>query len=121
MSVITASTTVETSGMSKQRLERKSLRSSESTGTVQYQKAKRSKTFTAAPFPTTKSTLLKDLQAGENVLIVAHRNVLQVLMKHLDKVPDDESHEFCRKLRPCACYIYRINKDGQVTDKTIRN
>lgn len=34
--------------------------------------------------------ILPKLQAGENILVVAHGNSIRALMKHLDQVPDSE-------------------------------
>ncbi|MGI6454734.1 MAG: 2,3-diphosphoglycerate-dependent phosphoglycerate mutase [bacterium] len=35
-------------------------------------------------------TVVPDIKAGKNVLIVAHGNSLRGLVKHLDRIPDDE-------------------------------
>jgi 2,3-bisphosphoglycerate-dependent phosphoglycerate mutase len=43
--------------------------------------------------PAYETTVLPRLQAGENVLIVAHGNSLRALMKYLDSIPDDKIAE----------------------------
>ena len=40
--------------------------------------------------PYWNETILPRIQAGENVLIVAHGNSLRALIKHLDQISDDE-------------------------------
>jgi 2,3-bisphosphoglycerate-dependent phosphoglycerate mutase len=43
--------------------------------------------------PAYEGTVLPQLRAGKNVLVVAHGNSLRALMKHLDSIPDDKIEE----------------------------
>jgi 2,3-bisphosphoglycerate-dependent phosphoglycerate mutase len=43
--------------------------------------------------PAYETTVLPQLRAGKNVLVVAHGNSLRALMKHLDAIPDEKIEE----------------------------
>src|SRR5690606_1186578 len=40
--------------------------------------------------PYWEDAIAPDLRAGKRVLVVAHGNSLRALVKHLDRIPDDE-------------------------------
>lgn len=63
------------------------------------------------------STILPELNAGENIIIAAHGNSLRALIKYLENISDEEIPNL--ELGTGEIYVYTIDKEGQVTDKKI--
>jgi len=73
----------------------------------------------ARVLPYYEAHILKDLQAGKNVIVAAHGNSLRALMKHLEKVSDDAVHEL--EIGTGEVLMYEINEDGKVLMKHVLN
>lgn len=65
--------------------------------------------------PYYKEHILKDLEAGKNVLVVAHNNSLRALVKYLEDVSDAEIPE--RELATGEAYVYQVDKNGDILKK----
>jgi 2,3-bisphosphoglycerate-dependent phosphoglycerate mutase len=63
--------------------------------------------------------IFRDLQAGRNVIVAAHRNVLRTIIKDLEHLPDSEVTNI--KLANAQVNIYEIDEvSGEVISKQIR-
>lgn len=62
--------------------------------------------------PYYKEHILKDLEAGKNVLVVAHNNSLRALVKYLENVSDADIPG--RELATGEAYIYQVSKNGDI-------
>lgn len=62
--------------------------------------------------------ILKDLQAGKNVLVVAHGNSLRALIKYLENISDEEIPHI--ELSTGEIYIYQLDPVGQIISKEIK-
>ena len=61
--------------------------------------------------------ILGDLRGGKNVIVTAHGNSLRALMKHLEEVADDQSHEV--EIKTGEVHMYEIDANGKVLHKTV--
>jgi 2,3-bisphosphoglycerate-dependent phosphoglycerate mutase len=59
--------------------------------------------------------VLPELQAGKNVLLVAHGNSLRSLIMHLDRLGPDEVMQV--EIGTGVPQVYRFNEDGSVAEK----
>lgn len=59
-----------------------------------------------------------DLKVGKNVIVVAHGNTLRALMKHLEKVANENVHTL--EIGTGELLVYEISEDGEVISKQIR-
>ena len=59
-----------------------------------------------------------DLMAGKNVLVVSHGNTLRALVKHLDKLSEEQVAEV--EIATGEVHCYTLDETGAVTDKEIR-
>jgi len=62
--------------------------------------------------------ILDDLKSGKNVIVAAHGNSLRALIKHLDEVADDKSHEV--EIMTGEVLVYEIDDTGKLLKKEIR-
>ncbi|HTE57562.1 MAG TPA: 2,3-diphosphoglycerate-dependent phosphoglycerate mutase [Verrucomicrobiae bacterium] len=60
---------------------------------------------------------LNDLKNGKNVIVAAHGNSLRALMKHLEEVSDDKSHEV--EIKTGEVHMYEIDDTGKVLSKVV--
>lgn len=67
--------------------------------------------------PFYEQRVLEDLKAGKNVIVAAHGNSLRALMKHLEEVADDKSHEV--EIKTGEVHMYEIDDTGKVLNKTV--
>jgi len=66
-----------------------------------------------------ESHILRDLQAGKNVIVAAHRNVLRTIIKDLEHLSDNEVENI--RLANAQVNIYEIDPgNGNVIGKQIR-
>lgn len=68
--------------------------------------------------PYYQSSILPNLKAGENVVVVSHGNTDRALIKYLENISDDDISKI--ELDPCEVYLYEIDKEGKVASKEIR-
>lgn len=73
----------------------------------------------ARAIPYYKAHILKDLQAGKNIIVAGHGNTLRALMKELDHIPDDKVHEV--EIGTAGVIVYEISEDGKIISKKIRS
>lgn len=64
------------------------------------------------------SEILPQLQAGKNILLVAHGNSIRALMKHLEDIHEDEIAEV--EMSFGQVLLYHITPEGGVHHKEIR-
>jgi 2,3-bisphosphoglycerate-dependent phosphoglycerate mutase len=62
--------------------------------------------------------ILKNLKEGKNVIVAAHGNSLRALIKHLDNVADEDSHNV--EIMTGEVLVYQISEDGELLKKEIR-
>lgn len=62
--------------------------------------------------------ILEDLKSGKNVIVAAHGNSLRALIKHLDEIADDQSHEV--EIMTGEVLVYEIDDNGKLLKKEIR-
>ena len=67
--------------------------------------------------PFYNDTLLPDLKAGKNVLLVAHGNSIRALMKHIENIPNEEVPN--TEMLFGEFVDYTLNTDGSFKDKSI--
>jgi 2,3-bisphosphoglycerate-dependent phosphoglycerate mutase len=72
----------------------------------------------ARTLPYYEQHILDDLKNGKNVIVAAHGNTLRALMKHLDKISDDNVHEL--EIGTGEVVVYEIGEDGVVRGKEVR-
>ena len=71
----------------------------------------------ARTLPYFNEHILPDLKAGKNVLVVAHGNSLRSIVMELDHLSREEVLQL--NIGTGVPYVYEIDADGKVTDKTI--
>lgn len=69
--------------------------------------------------PCFEQEILKDLKAGENVIVAAHGNSLRAIVKHLEEISDDEIPGL--EIGTGEVYVYQIDEEGKVKSKEIRD
>lgn len=62
--------------------------------------------------------ILDDLKNGKNVIVAAHGNSLRALIKHLDEIADEQSHEV--EIMTGEVLVYEIDDNGTLLKKEIR-
>ena len=62
--------------------------------------------------------IIEDLKSCKNVIVAAHGNSLRALIKHLDEVADDQSHEV--EIMTGEVLVYEIDDNGKLLKKEIR-
>lgn len=62
--------------------------------------------------------ILPELKKGKNIIIAAHGNSLRGLVKHLDKISDNEISKL--EIGTGEVYVYQIDEKGKVQFKEIR-
>lgn len=70
----------------------------------------------ARVLPYYRAQILPHVTAGRNVLVSAHGNSLRALIMQLDKLTPEEILKL--NLGTGETYVYRLNKDGSVAEKT---
>lgn len=68
------------------------------------------------PFYT--DTVLPLLASGQNVLLVSHGNALRALMIYLESIPTEKAAEL--EMLFGAVVLYRVNEDGKMVHKEVR-
>lgn len=68
--------------------------------------------------PFYEQRILDDLKNGKNVIVAAHGNSLRALIKHLDEVADEQSHEV--EIMTGEVLVYEIDDNGTLLKKEIR-
>lgn len=68
--------------------------------------------------PCYTARILPELEAGKNVLVVAHGNSLRALVKYLEHVPDEQVAML--EIATGEVYVYTIDAAGQVAGKDVR-
>ncbi|HSE60816.1 MAG TPA: 2,3-diphosphoglycerate-dependent phosphoglycerate mutase [Candidatus Saccharimonadales bacterium] len=63
--------------------------------------------------------ILTDLKAGKNVIIASHGNTLRALIKHLERIADDDVHTL--EIGTGEVHMFTISEDGEVLGKEILN
>lgn len=58
--------------------------------------------------PYFKKTIWPEIEKGRNVLVVAHGNTLRTIIKHIDKISDDQIANL--ELAPAKPFIYKFEK-----------
>lgn len=71
----------------------------------------------AVPFY--ENVILPQLKSGKNVIIAAHGNSLRALAKYLENISDDDISKL--EIGVGEILVYRVNEEGDVVDKEIRN
>ena len=73
----------------------------------------------ARTIPYYEQEILADLKAGHNVIVSAHGNSLRAIVKHLEKISDEDipNHE----IGTGVVYIYEIGDNGEVLNKEVRD
>lgn len=64
------------------------------------------------------NTILPYLQKGENVIVSFHGNSMRALIKHIEKILDDQVQSI--EVATGEVFVYDINLKGEVTHKEIR-
>jgi len=62
--------------------------------------------------------ILNDLKNGKNVIVAAHGNSLRALIKHLDRIADDDAHTV--EIMTGEVIVYEVGEDGELLKKEIR-
>jgi len=68
--------------------------------------------------PYFEDNILMDLKDGKNIIVAAHGNSLRALIKHLEKIADNEIPNL--ELGTGEIYVYEISDAGEVISKEIR-
>lgn len=68
--------------------------------------------------PYYEEKILKELKEGKNVIVAAHGNSLRALVKHLEKLDEEEILDL--EIGIGEVRVYQINEDGDVVSKEIR-
>jgi 2,3-bisphosphoglycerate-dependent phosphoglycerate mutase len=71
----------------------------------------------ARVLPYYEAKILPELKAGRNVLVAAHGNSLRALIMHLEKMSPEQILKL--NLGTGEPYVYRLNADGTVADKSV--
>lgn len=69
--------------------------------------------------PCYEKDILPALKKGKNVLMVAHNNSLRALIKYLENISDEDIPNL--ELKTGEIYLYRINQEGKILSKEIKN
>jgi 2,3-bisphosphoglycerate-dependent phosphoglycerate mutase len=69
--------------------------------------------------PYFEEKILPQLKTGKNVILSAHGNSLRSLVKYLDKISDEDISRL--EIAVGEIYVYKIDEDGKVISKEIRN
>ncbi|MFH0936898.1 MAG: 2,3-diphosphoglycerate-dependent phosphoglycerate mutase [Candidatus Daviesbacteria bacterium] len=69
--------------------------------------------------PYFEQQILPRLKSGENILVSAHGNSLRALVKFLDNISDDEISDL--EIPTGEVYIYKIDPEGKIISKEIKN
>ena len=69
--------------------------------------------------PYYESTILPQLKEGKNIIIAGSGNNLRALVKYLEDISDNDIAKV--QIAPGECYVYEIDKLGEITHKEIRN
>jgi 2,3-bisphosphoglycerate-dependent phosphoglycerate mutase len=69
--------------------------------------------------PYYQNNIFPELIAGQNVLVVGHGNNLRALVKHLEKLSDEEISKL--EYGTGEVYCYKLNSTGAIMEKTIRS
>lgn len=67
--------------------------------------------------PYYEKEILPLLKKRENILIVAHGNSLRALVKHLEKIKDEDIKNL--EIETGIIYVYRLDADGKIISKEI--
>ncbi|HSW78150.1 MAG TPA: 2,3-diphosphoglycerate-dependent phosphoglycerate mutase [Candidatus Chromulinivoraceae bacterium] len=62
--------------------------------------------------------ILNDLKNGKNVIVAAHGNSLRALIKHLDRIADDDAHTV--EIMTGEVIVYEVGEAGELLKKEIR-
>lgn len=73
----------------------------------------------ARVLPCFTDSILPDLKAGKNILVVAHGNSIRALMKHLEHIPEDKISDAAISVGEARCYEF--NDDGEVCSVAVKN
>lgn len=68
--------------------------------------------------PYYESHIKLELEAGKNILVVAHGNSLRALVKHLENIPEDKVAEL--EIGTGEVWIYDVDVSGKIVGKEIR-
>jgi 2,3-bisphosphoglycerate-dependent phosphoglycerate mutase len=71
----------------------------------------------ARVLPYYEASILPQIKAGRNVLVAAHGNSLRALIMQLDKMSPEQILKL--NLGTGEPYVYRLNADGTVADKSV--
>jgi 2,3-bisphosphoglycerate-dependent phosphoglycerate mutase len=71
----------------------------------------------ARVLPYYEAKILPQIKAGRNVLVAAHGNSLRALIMHLEKMSPEQILKL--NLGTGEPYVYRLNADGTVADKSV--
>lgn len=71
----------------------------------------------ARVLPYYRESILSDLSAGHNVLVVAHGNSIRALIKHLEDITDEEIPNI--EFGTGSILIYDFDETGNVVNKTV--
>lgn len=69
--------------------------------------------------PYYNENVLPQLKAGKNVLISSSGNALRTLIKYLENISDENISKL--EIAPGEVYLYKIDEDGKVVGREIRN
>jgi 2,3-bisphosphoglycerate-dependent phosphoglycerate mutase len=69
--------------------------------------------------PYFEKEILADLKAGHNTIVAAHGNSLRAIVKHLEKISDEDIANF--EIGTGVIHIYELDADGKVLSKEIRD
>lgn len=69
--------------------------------------------------PYYEQEILKNLKDGHNVIVAAHGNSLRAIVKHLEKIADNEISKL--EFATGEIYVYEIDNEGNVKSKEIRD
>lgn len=73
----------------------------------------------ARAIPYYEEHVLADLKAGHNVIVAAHGNSLRAIVKHLDKISDEDIPEY--EIGTGVIHVYEVDDEGKVVSKEIRD
>ena len=69
--------------------------------------------------PYYETQILPQLKSGKNVIVAAHGNSLRALVKYLENLTDEGVTKL--EIPVGQIHVYKINEDGKVVGKEIRN
>lgn len=68
--------------------------------------------------PYFEKKILRDLKKGKNIIVAAHGNSLRALVKHLEKIADEDIADV--EIGTGELHIYEVDNKGKVLSKEIR-